>query len=537
MKKYLFVFIMLFLFVSFSPKAYALATFTTQDSFSGLSNLSWLTDNWVAEKVAFYKTQAESNLNGTTRTNYAIVLTYANSGGTYSANFTIYYMSPSDLNTLTLAGGVFSQGSGYTMTFILTNKTAPVNNVVADMYPLYEQYYRYNSVTTLLSYSDNIVNNQGNSGVHFYAANPCKLFKSPIVATNINQDIINNINYYLMGSGSGYSDFNIDGTYYSNSKANKFKYSDHFTIYSNDTEAPVITLNGEPTINLILGDTYTDLGATAIDNKDGDISTNVIVTSNVNPNRIGNYTVNYNVCDSSNNCSTITRNVNVTDGLTELDITGKYGVLFYFKNFQNLGTNCMVNHDAAYIPCFKFNFKYVGYFMYGTVYPPFDDDLIYEEYTNDGQANSIKIISYDTYKELSYYHIPSATDFREYGFMFYNGNLKENSKIKYNANLFNYIIFQDKYNSTPQEWQYTDSNGNNQSGTINNPPQAAIEYIDNSNLFDNINSFLDEQNTNLTNIKGFIDEMWTNLPTVMTTFLTFVYGFMWVGVLMYSIRK
>jgi hypothetical protein len=48
-----------------------------------------------------------------------------------------------------------------------------------------------------------------------------------------------------------------------------------------DTTAPVITLIGASTINLNVGDTYTEQGATATDNYDGDITANIVITGAV----------------------------------------------------------------------------------------------------------------------------------------------------------------------------------------------------------------------------------------------------------------
>ena len=44
-------------------------------------------------------------------------------------------------------------------------------------------------------------------------------------------------------------------------------------------EAPVITLLGETEVSLELGSTYTDAGATAIDNIDGDITANIVTVN------------------------------------------------------------------------------------------------------------------------------------------------------------------------------------------------------------------------------------------------------------------
>ncbi|MCA0152317.1 immunoglobulin-like domain-containing protein [Winogradskyella vincentii] len=84
-----------------------------------------------------------------------------------------------------------------------------------------------------------------------------------------------------------------------------------------DTTPPVITLIGANPINLNIGDTYTEQGATATDNLDGDISANIVITGTVNTAVAGTYFVNYNVSDSSGNAATqVTRTVNVAADTT-----------------------------------------------------------------------------------------------------------------------------------------------------------------------------------------------------------------------------
>ena len=81
-----------------------------------------------------------------------------------------------------------------------------------------------------------------------------------------------------------------------------------------DTTAPVITLVGDTQITVEVGSTYTDFGATASDNYDGDITADIVTVNNVNVNTAGQYVVTYNVTDSSGNEATeVTRVVNVTD--------------------------------------------------------------------------------------------------------------------------------------------------------------------------------------------------------------------------------
>ncbi|MCF7561630.1 DUF5011 domain-containing protein [Sabulilitoribacter multivorans] len=80
-----------------------------------------------------------------------------------------------------------------------------------------------------------------------------------------------------------------------------------------DTTAPVITLNGASTINLEQGDSYTEQGATATDNVDGDISANIVIGGDtVNTSTVGTYVITYNVSDAAGNAATqVTRTVNV----------------------------------------------------------------------------------------------------------------------------------------------------------------------------------------------------------------------------------
>ena len=77
--------------------------------------------------------------------------------------------------------------------------------------------------------------------------------------------------------------------------------------------APVITINGAALVSQVLGGTYTDLGATAIDPQDGSVPV-VADTTAVDVNAAGTYTVTYNATDSSGLAATQkTRKVVVYD--------------------------------------------------------------------------------------------------------------------------------------------------------------------------------------------------------------------------------
>lgn len=81
-----------------------------------------------------------------------------------------------------------------------------------------------------------------------------------------------------------------------------------------DIEPPVIVINGSNPISISVGSVYTELGATATDNVDGDISANIQISETVNTAVAGTYTITYSVIDSSGNEATTTRTVNVISG-------------------------------------------------------------------------------------------------------------------------------------------------------------------------------------------------------------------------------
>lgn len=86
-----------------------------------------------------------------------------------------------------------------------------------------------------------------------------------------------------------------------------------FSCKKNDDVAPIITLIGADSIkSQPLNQVYVDQGATAMDETDGDISENVFVESDVNVDRLGWYTVTYNVVDEGGNSALpISRKVRV----------------------------------------------------------------------------------------------------------------------------------------------------------------------------------------------------------------------------------
>ena len=69
-----------------------------------------------------------------------------------------------------------------------------------------------------------------------------------------------------------------------------------------DTGKPIITLTGDNPQTIHFGMAYTELNATATDLLDGDLTDNIVIDSSaVNINRVGDYSVTYNVTDTAGN--------------------------------------------------------------------------------------------------------------------------------------------------------------------------------------------------------------------------------------------
>lgn len=85
-------------------------------------------------------------------------------------------------------------------------------------------------------------------------------------------------------------------------------------IITADNTAPVITLNGNnPDTIEVLSGTYSEPGYTSIDAVDGDITSQVVVTSNLNENKLGTYQIQYKSTDVAGNSDSINRIVVVVD--------------------------------------------------------------------------------------------------------------------------------------------------------------------------------------------------------------------------------
>lgn len=86
-----------------------------------------------------------------------------------------------------------------------------------------------------------------------------------------------------------------------------------------DTTPPVITVNGDTAIDLAYASAYTDEGASATDDTDGNVD--VTVTGEIDPFVPGAYTITYTATDAAGNEATAQRVVTVEEELFRLDIS------------------------------------------------------------------------------------------------------------------------------------------------------------------------------------------------------------------------
>jgi len=105
-----------------------------------------------------------------------------------------------------------------------------------------------------------------------------------------------------------------------------------------DTTPPVITLNGSSTIQLNVGDSWSDPGATATDETDGDLTNSITVSGTVDTSTVGTYTLIYSVADAASNSASTTRVVIVDPGATSS---------IYFENGTCKCPNASVSDTAT----------------------------------------------------------------------------------------------------------------------------------------------------------------------------------------------
>lgn len=106
-----------------------------------------------------------------------------------------------------------------------------------------------------------------------------------------------------------------------------------------DKTAPVITLNGKSTYYIANGSKFVDPLYKAVDNCDQNITSKVVVSNNLNTSKNGTYSITYQVTDSSQNKTIVTRKVvvysNSSKQYTNIIMGPKYikGILLVNKTY------------------------------------------------------------------------------------------------------------------------------------------------------------------------------------------------------------
>ena len=146
---------------------------------------------------------------------------------------------------------------------------------------------------------------------------------------------------------------------------------------STDHEGPVITLNGDNTINLNKGDEYKEPGIkSVVDDTDGNLNVDdVTIKGEVDTNTVGTYEITYSASDSLNNKSEVTRKVVVEESLSNVVREATSDTNGYYKG-DVLNNYVMFNNMT---------FRIVKINSNDTVTIASDEVLANVDYTNDGR--------------------------------------------------------------------------------------------------------------------------------------------------------
>ena len=116
-----------------------------------------------------------------------------------------------------------------------------------------------------------------------------------------------------------------------------------------DEVAPVITLKGEQSVTVNVGENYEDAGATANDDVDGDITQSIEITGLIITGTPGVYTLTYNVKDKSGNAAaSVVRTVKVVDEVAPvITLKGEQSVTVNVgENYKDAGATANDDVDG-----------------------------------------------------------------------------------------------------------------------------------------------------------------------------------------------
>ncbi len=225
-------------------------------------------------------------------------------GSTYNEpGYFAYDQEDGDLTSKVQISGYYNKNEVglYTLAYTVIDKNSQISNVQ----------YRYINVISNLDYTPPTISLVGSSALMLSIG---QTYYDPgfIATDNVDGNLTNSV---LVTNNINNA---VPGTYYvtyqvSDQAGNSRTVTRTIIVFEPaDTTPPVLTLNGASTINLYINDSFVDPGATALDDKDGDISGLITTNSTVDTGNVGTYFVNYTVSDLSGNIDQKTRIVIVT---------------------------------------------------------------------------------------------------------------------------------------------------------------------------------------------------------------------------------
>ena len=202
------------------------------------------------------------------------------------------------------------------------------------------------SVTRNVTVKDDVSPQITLNGGNEYSVEVGSVYVDPgyVASDNLDGDITNKVKV------TGKVNTKKIGTYeltyeVSDSSNNEFKITR--MVYVVDTTAPAIYLKGSNPLYINVNDNYIEAGYRAIDNNDGDITSDVVVNNNIVSSTAGVYQVSYTVYDEAGNYNRVNRIVYVgseaersANTYVAVSISEQY--LWFYKNGELLVSSPVV---------------------------------------------------------------------------------------------------------------------------------------------------------------------------------------------------
>jgi len=182
-----------------------------------------------------------------------------------------------------------------------------------------------------------------------------------------------------------------------------------------DDKEPVINLKGREDISIGIGGKYTEYGAEATDEYDGDLTDKIIIdSSSIDVNTPGTYEIRYSVEDSSGNKTDAIRKVNVTEKKAE-----KIAVLNYHFFYKDETDIC---HESICLQIDKFN-EQLDYLKNNGFYTVTTEEFVSWMYNETELPEKSVFLTIDdgafgTAKDRGNYLIPALEEHNMYATLF-----------------------------------------------------------------------------------------------------------------------